>query len=354
MLVPHPLSRLAFVTVLTALAVPVAATSHAYGSVDIAYTRAALMRLDTRAAVERAALLQPLGARIRRRRLQLSVDDLLSASSDKDRALQINAAGDKIVSARLSGQDIVARGVDYDAASGLMAIAAVSQVLLYDPASGAVTVVAGPVGGAFDFANDVAFDGAGGLIIVDEGAETVARLPNDGAVWRYDLAGAELVEIAMNRALSNPKLLARDKKGVIHFIDGGSGALVSPAFDVRWDVLYRLEGRKLNTVKVVWGGAGIQATAYDVDRGGWHWIVNVGELVRIKGNKFQQPCLPPYPLQFATGLSIVESGDAKVIDGADVLTKSRAIYTINTKCKVKLSTDRKLKGARSLAHVPAE
>jgi hypothetical protein len=235
-----------------------------------------------------------------------------------------------------------------------MAIAAVSQVLLYVPATGAVTVVAGPGGDEFEFANDVVFDGSGGLIIADQGAETNAQEPRDGSIWRYDLDSAELDEIATRRALSNPKLLARDGNGVIHFIDGGSGQLVSPVFDVRWDVLYRIQGRLLKTVKVVWGGAGIQATAYDVDRLGWHWIVNLGELIRIKGDRLQRPCLPPYPLQFATGLTIDDSGAAMVLDGADVITKSRTIYAIDNKCDVMLATDRRLKGSRGLTHVPAE
>ncbi len=353
MLIAKPVSRVAAGVALTVLALPVAATSHAPGSADIAITRAALMRFDTRVAHERAAVL-PSVDRGQARRLQLDVDDLLSASAVRHRAIQISAAGDKISSAKLKGQDFVPRGVDYSSDRGLMAIAAVSQVLLYEPATGAVVGVAGPGGGTFEFANDVVFDGSGGLIIADQGAETNAREPRDGAIWRYDLDSAELVEIATKRELSNPKLLARDRNGVIQFIDGGAGNLVSPVFDVRWDVLYRIQGRKLNIVQVVWNGAGIQATAYDVDRAGWHWIVNLGELVRIKGAKFQQPCLPPYPLQFATGLTLTDSGDAMVLDGADVVTNRRAVYAIDNRCVVTLSTQRKLKGARGLAHVPGE
>jgi len=354
MLLAQPLPRLALAAALAVLIVPVVATSHPHGSADIALTRAALMRLDTQVARARAAHVPPISPRRRSRRLQLEVDDLLTASSSRNRALQISEAGDKVTSARLKGQKFVPRGVDYDPVSGLMAIAAVSQVLLYAPATGELAVVVGPVDGAFEFANDVAFDGVGGLVIADQGLETNEQEPRDGAVWRYDLDTAELVQIAMNRPLSNPKLLAVDKNGVIHVIDGAAGGLVSPAFEARWDVLYRLEGKKLNSVRVVWGGTGIQATAYDMDRTGAHWIMNLGELVRIKGGKFQRPCLPPYPLQFATGLTIDDNGDAMVIDGADVLTKKRAIYVIDNRCEVTLSTDRKLKGSRGLTHVADE
>lgn len=354
MLIALPASRLAAGVTLAVLAVSGAATSYPARRTDVALTRAALIRIDAQAAREQAARLLPIDARASFKRLQLEVDDLLSASAVRNRAIQISATNNKTSSAKLKGQNFVPRGVDYHAGRGLMVIAAVSQVLLYAPATGVVAVVPGPAGGAFEFANDVVFDGAGGLVIADQGADTNALEPRDGAIWRYDLDSEELVEIALNRELSNPKLLARDKHGVIHFIDGGSGKRVSPVFDVRWDVLYRLQGRKLNSVQVVWGGVGIQATAYDVDRTGWHWIMNLGELVRIKGTNFKQPCLPPYSLQFATGLTIADSGAASVLDGADVLTNRRAIYTLDKACVATLGTTRKLKGARGLTHVPDE
>jgi len=354
MLNAKPASRLAVAVALAVLAVPLAATSDSLESADVAIMRAALIRLDTQGARAQATMAAPPDARAQVKRLQLDVDDLLSASSARNRAIQISAGSNKVASAKLKGQDFVPRGVDYDRDRGLMAIAAVSQVILFAPATGDVALVAGPGGGAFEFANDVVFDGVGGLVIADQGAETNDQEPRDGAVWRYDLDSAELVEIAMSRQLSNPKLLARDRNDAIHFIDGGSGALVSPAFDARWDVLYRIEGRRLNNVKVVWGGAGIQATAYDVDRAGWHWMMNLGELVRVKGAKLLRPCLPPYPLQLATGLTIGDSGDARVLDGADVLTKGRAVYAIDNTCGVTLSADRKLKGSRGLTHVPGE
>lgn len=354
MLIAIPVSRLAAGVTLAVLAVSGAATSYPARRTDVALTRASLIRIDAQAAREQAARLLPIDARASFKRLQLEVDDLLSASAVRNRAIQISAANNKTSSAKLNGQNFVPRGVDYHAGRGLVAIAAVSQVLLYAPATGEVAVVPGPAGGAFEFANDVVFDDAGGLVIADQGAETNAQEPRDGAIWRYDLDSEELVEIALKRELSNPKLLARDRHGVIHFIDGGSGARVSPVFDVRWDVLYRLQGRKLNSVQVVWGGAGIQATAYDMDRSGWHWIMNLGELVRIKGTKFKQPCLPPYSLQFATGLTITDSGATIVLDGADVLTHRRAIYTLDNACVATLSTTRQLKGARGLTHVPDE
>ncbi len=345
-----PVSRVVVAGAIAVLAVPMAATSSPQGQGDVALTRSALIRLDAEVARKRALELPPIGARAQLRRLQLEPGDLLSATSVRNRALQVKAGGGRVLAAKLKGQDFIPRGVDYDPVSGLLAIAAVSQVLLYAPATGKASVVAGE----FDFANDVVFDGAGGLVIVDQGAETNDEMPLDGAVWRYDLATAEIAQIATNKELSNPKLVARDKKGVIHFIDGGSGDLVSPVFDVRWDVLYRIEGKKLNRVKAVWDDAGIQATAYDIDRTGWHWIINVGELVRIRGTKFQQPCLPPYPLLFATGLTVDNNGDALVLDGADVLTKTRTIRAIDSNCEVTLRTARKLKGSRGLTHVPDE
>lgn len=340
-------SRFAVAGAIAALAVPVAATSRHQASGDVAITRAALIRLDTQVARERATTLPAIRTGAQFKRLQLAPGDLLSATAVRNRALQVKAAGNRVIGARLKGQDFVPRGVDYDEASGLMAIAAVTQVLLYEPAAGKVTVV----GAEFDFANDVVFDADGGLVIADQGAETNAQIPLDGVLWRYDLATEEIAAIATSKGLSNPKLVALDKKGVIHFIDGGSGDLVSPAFDVRWDVLYRVEGKKLTRAKVVWDDAGIQATAYDIDRTGWHWIMNLGELVRIRGAKLMQPCLPPYPLLFATGLTVDGNGDATVLDGADVLTKTRAIFGIDSSCVVAPRTDRKLKGSRGLAVV---
>ncbi len=294
--------------------------------------------------------LAPIAARAQLKRLQLDPDDLLSATEVRDRVMQLKPDSGAIVGAKLKGLDFIPRGVEYDATTGLIAIAAVSQVLLYSPTNGDATMVAG----VFDFANDVVFDGVGGLIVADQGVETNAEQPRDGALWRYDLESGEIERVAPKRKLSNPKLLARDKKGVVHFIDGGAGDLVSPVFDVRWDILYRLDGKKANRVSVVWDGTGIQATAYDIDSGGWHWIMNLGELVRVRGTKFQRPCVPPDPLLFATGLTVDDSGQAMVLDGADVLTKGRAIYAIDSQCVATLSTDRKLKGSRGLTHVPDE
>jgi len=350
MSIAKPVSRVVFAAAIAVLAVPAAATSRPRGIGDVALARASMIRLDTEVARERAATMAPFGERAQFRRLQLEPGDLLSATPARNRALQLKAVSNKVLGAKLVGHDFTPRGVDYDPVSGLLAIAAVSQVLLYAPATGAVTVV----DAEFDFANDVVFDDDGGLVVADEGVETTERLPFDGALWRYDLDTAEIVQIATGKRLSNPKLVARDRQGVIHFVDGGSGDLVSPVFDVRWDILYRLAGKKLNRVKVVWGDAGIQATAYDIDRRGWHWLMNLGELVRVRGTAFAQVCLPPYPLLFATGLTIDGNGDAIVLDGADVLTKGRAIYQIDSKCRVTLRTNRKLKGSRGLTHVPDE
>ena len=340
-------SRVAVASVIAILALPVAATSSNQGHGDVAITRAALLRLDAEVARERATSTPTLRADVQSKRLRVQSGDLLSATSVRNRVLQLKADSTRLIGAKLKGHSFTPRGVDYDEVSGLLAIAAVGQVLLYTPATGDVVVIAAD----FDFANDVVFDNDGGLIIADQGTETNALMPRDGVLWRYDLATAEITSIATSRPLSNPKLVALDRKGVVHFIDGGAGDLVSPVFDVRWDVLYRVEGKKLNRVKVVWDDAGIQATAYDIDRAGWHWMMNLGELVRIKGAKFVQPCLPPYPLLFATGLAIDDDGDAMVLDGADVLTKARAIYDIDSSCQVSLRTAKKLRGSRGLAVV---
>jgi hypothetical protein len=352
-----PVSRLSAVVALAALALPVVATSGVARPDDVAAARAELIRRDSRRAhraADRVVLEEPLAALARRRGLSVNGGDVLSSSDVKNRVIHVENAAGKVSYVKVKGPALVPRGVDYDAESGQMAIAAVDQVVLLTLETGDAFVVPGHAEGAFEFANDVVFDGNGGLIIADQGLELTAKEPTDGSVWRYDLITGELTEIATSKQLSNPKLLARDKRGSVHFIDGGAGELVSPSFDVRWDLLYRVEGNTLARVKSVWKDAGIQATAYAIDAKGWHWIVNLAELIRIKGSKMERPCLPPYPLLFGTGLTIAADGEARVMDGASVLNRSRTIFTITTECVVDGKANRKLKGARGLTHVPDE
>jgi len=354
MLAARFVPRLVVVSALIALALPMVATSGVATLADVAISRAELMRRDTRrahrATARHAVPAASLHADLARRRMKLRGGDLLSASVVKNRAVQIKGGAGKVTYGKVKTPPLSPRGVAYDPSSGLMAIASVDQVALYD----AATNKSSAVPAIFDFANDLVFDANGGLIIADQGAETTAINPTDGKLWRYDLETEELTEIGTSRKLSNPKLLARDKNDMIHFVDGGAGVLVSPAFDVRWDVVYRLEGKGLSRVKVVWKDAGVQATAYAIAPNGWHWIVNLAELVRLKGKNFERPCLPPYPLQFATGLTIDKDGMVNGMDGANVLTKDRMVFTIDSSCIVSGKPDKKLKGARGIAHVPNE
>ncbi|NKB86848.1 MAG: hypothetical protein GKS06_01310 [Acidobacteria bacterium] len=342
--------------VLVLLLTPSPANSRAATSVDRAIANAELIDREMGRARRAAEAFGPVAPRqtAARRRLTLTPGDSLTASTANNKVLQVKAGTGKVVSSKVKGGSLEPRGVDYHPGLGLMAIAAVNQVVLWDPAAGKTTPVPGPDGGDFEFASDVLFDRAGGLVIADQGEELGSSSPTDGAVWRYGLETGELIQIATGKALVNPKLLARTKKGVIHIVDGSGGPLVSPVTEARWDAVYLVEGKNLTRVKPVWTKPGVQATAYAISDSGWHWVVNVGELVRFKGKKFEQRCLPPFPMTFGTGVFLNADGTAAVMDGANVVTKDRALLTLAADCTTTGKADRKLKGARGLTHVPAE
>jgi sugar lactone lactonase YvrE len=211
-----------------------------------------------------------------------------------------------------------------------------------------------PESGAFDFANDVVFDTRGNLLIADMGEVTGARKPQDGAIWRYVLTTADLEVIPAKKKLSDPKLLARDAKGTIFFLDGEAGDLAAPPFDVRWDVLYEIGGAKQNKFRVTWSEPGLQGTAYAIDSSGWHWVVNLAELVRVKGGKIRNPCLPPYTIAFATGLAFSPGGDAHVSDGSDVVGRARRVAELDSECVATPVASARLNGIRGLAGVDSE
>ncbi len=326
----------------------------------LALERRRLVRADANLAQREDRQLAPSrvvsGADLRR--LTPEPGELLSVTEKRFRALEFNLDPPAGVKGKKVKSSFVARGVAFDSVSGLLAIAAVSRVLLFDVAKtrNNLTELASPAGQAasFGFANDVLFDGRGGLIIADQGATVSGQAVVDGRLWRYDLETGEFTILAPRKELFNPKLLARDTNGNVYFVDGEGGPLMTPLFPDRWDSIWRITGKKLTKVKRVWNGVGIQATAFDVDPAGRYWFANLAELALIVSGVLRLPCPFPLPFEFATGLIAGKQGTAFVLDGADVRTTGRWLYGVDLNCTTnEILFGSKLAGSRGLANVEA-
>jgi hypothetical protein len=277
--------------------------------------------------------------------IELKPGDMLTATTVKRATLRITIAGNKARVKRATlDTDFIPRGVTVDNNSGAVAIAAVSQVLIYDPSGGLVEVLTEPEGpgSAFGFVNAVLFDRAGLLIIADQGAVVGEREPADGRLWSYDRATGQFTRLASKRAFSDPKLLAVDTKGRILVVDGNSGPLVTPLLDVRYDLVYRLTGRKRKGARPIFREPGLQATAFAVHPDETMWFGSFDELVIADGSVLTRPCPVPSPLAFVTGLAVNAEGVAFALDGANVVTTKRFLYEIDSSCSV----SRKVSGRR--------
>lgn len=324
--------------------------------------RSLLSRADADAAQRMSRVLPGLDltnlvAGFRGRPLILSPGELLSATARKSAAIRV-IFEETSVRARLNKFDglFVPRGVDYDPDRNLLAIAAVSQVLVLDGATGTVTVLLSPETDRqrFGFANDVLFDGNGGLVIADQGDEASGRRPRDGALWRYDLETGGFVPLGARRRLRNPKLLARHFDGTIYFVDGEAGPRITPGLEFRYDTVYRLAGSVLDKAKRFYNAAGIQATAFDIGPDGRFWFGNVSEIVTLQDNVLSVPCALPAPFQFVTGIAVGSDDAAYVLDGASVVAGKRTLYEVDQACAATVQLEGgKLTGARGLAQVAA-
>lgn len=324
--------------------------------------RSLLSRGDTDVAKRMSRLrarleVTDLVAGFRGRPLVLSPGELLSATARKSAAIRVTV-DETSVRARLNKLDglFVPRGVDYDPDRNLLAIAAVSQVLVVDGATGTLSVLLSPATDRqrFGFANDVLFDGNGGLVIADQGDEASGRLPRDGAIWRYDLETGDFLRLGARRRLSNPKLLARHFDGTIYFVDGEAGPRITPALDLRYDTVHRLAGRVLDKAKRFYNDAGIQATAFDIGPDGRFWFGNVTEIVTLQDNVLSVPCALPAPFQFVTGIAVGSNDAAYLLDGASVVAGKRTLYEVDQACTATTQlVGGKLTGARGLAQVDA-
>lgn len=267
--------------------------------------------------------------------IKLKDGDLLAATPKKSAALRVTLKGNK---ARIKPvplrETFVPRGVAVDNGTGVMAIAAVSRVVLYDTASGDVQVLTGPEEAPFAFVNDVLFDGDGLLIVADQGESVGTQLPADGRVWEYDRGTGAYRQIGTKRQLSNPKFLALDDRGRIHIVDGNSGPRVTPLLDVHYDTVWQIAGVTRKRVKPVYRDAGLQATAFTIDDEGTRWFGSLDEIVLLDGRALATPCPLPAPLSFVTGMAIDGEGRVLVMDGSDLDGKQRTVYEIDASCAV--------------------
>ena len=370
---PRNLSRLTLpqvllVALLVAILIllPAAATAGAQigtpadASVTVALERRRLIRADEHAAQREdrrlgtGRVISPayLGG------LNPEPGDLLSVTEKRFRALEMTVEDPIGIVAKKVKSKFVVRGVDFDSTSGLLAIAAVSRVLLFEVSKNRNNLTdltaPGELAESFGFANDVVFDGRGGLIIADQGAVTGGNTVADGRVWRYELEAGEFSQLAPRRELFNPKLLALDSSGNVYFVDGEGGPLITTVFPDRWDAIWRIRGKNLSTVKQVWNRQGVQATAFDIDKAGRYWLANLAELALIVNNVLRLPCPLPLPFEFVTGLVAAKNGTAFVLDGATVKTMSRWLYGVDIVCTTnEILSGKKLAGARGLAGVEA-
>ena len=329
-------------------------------TVAVALERRRLLRADEHAAQREDRRLDAgrVIAVADLRRLSPEPGELLSVTEKRFRALEFDIETPVGVTAKKLKTTFVARGVAFDSTSGLLAIAAVSRVLLFEVSKTRNNLIEltapGQLAESFGFVNDVLFDGRGSLIIADQGAVVGGQTLADGRVWRYDLESGEFSQLAPRKELFNPKLLARDSSGNVYFVDGEAGPLISTLFTDRWDGIWRITGKNLTKAKLVWKQAGIQATAFDIDAAGRYWLANLAELVLVVGGELRLPCPFPLPFVFVTGLVTDKNGTAFVLDGADVRTKRRWLYGIDIACTTsEILSGSKLQGARGLASVEA-
>lgn len=326
-----------------------------------ALERHALRAADVARAVQRArarpvaALPTPL--RTLRGGPVPQAGDLVTSAGSLARAIRIvqkNRRG-RIVRDALA-EAFVSRGIAHDALTGLVAIAAVDRVVLYEPATGALTSLREMGGGeTLQFANDVLFDDEGLLIIADQGASATGKEPTDGRLWQYDPTTGAVKRLAGRRKLSNPSLLAADSSGRVHLVDSEAGSLLSPLLGVRWDLVFRLRGAKRKGARRVFNGEGLQATAFDIGPDDRMWFGNVSEIAILDGKQLLMPCpVGELPFEFIGGMAVLGEDEARVADGADVITPRRWIYDVDDDCSARIRfKGRKLNGIRGLAPVVA-
>jgi len=293
----------------------------------------------------------------RARPLTLKPGDLLSATSHQHAALRITLKATRVAVKKAPLKELfVPRGMAYDAASGIVAVAAVSRVLLFDTVTGDVVMLLEPdgEGSSFGFVNDVLFDENGKLLIADQGHVASGREPYDGRIWEYDPADGKIVRRVQRKKLSNPKLLAMDSAGRIYVVDGESGRTFNPLVPVTFDRVLRLQGRERKSARPIYKGDGLQATAFGIDAKDRLWFGSVNELAILDGNTLTFPCAIPGPFVFATGLDFEEDGTTMVMDGTDLLPGKRTLWETDDACTVnERASGGRLGEARGLAVVGA-
>lgn len=313
----------------------------------LAVERAAALRADllrARAAAEILGAGAPDRSRSVAAPLALASGDLLSATAKGSELIVMRPRGNKVkVMAVPVGHDFVPRGIDVSA-GGLVAIAAVSQVLLYDPATDDLRVYTRPEGqgSRFGFATDVQFDRKGKLLIADMGAEPIGKSPTDGRLWQLDPDTDAIVRLAARRPLSNPKLLALDSKGRVLVVDGEGGLPIAPLVDGHYDFVYVLKGKQRAGAKPVFREPGLQATAFDIDAEDRAWFGLVGEVVTLQGGSLSYPCMSPPPFTFLNGLIVDGEDTAQALDGTDGLPGPRVLWQVDGSCEA----TRRLQGPR--------
>ncbi len=317
--------------------------------------RTAILRDDQAALI--ASRMPTDGSPVLRQRprLMLKPGELVSATERKFSAVRV-ILEEPESRAKLMPLDeqFVPRGVDYDADRKLLAIAAVSRVLLFDTVASVTTVLQSPLVelDSFGFANDVMFDGAGKLLIADQGETTGARVPADGSIWEYDLETGDFTQLAIRQPLANPKLLAQDPSGTIYFVEGAGGPLITPAFEFRYDAVMFLVGKKRQGARRFYTGPGVQATGFDIAPDGRFWFANVAEIALLQDDVLSLPCALPLPFRFLTGLAIASETAGYVLDGTDLQPGKGALYGVTVACAATLELEgNKLNQARGLALV---
>lgn len=335
-----------------AASAPAAARQRAVGWRQQAMVRTDAIRGDlvqARAAADLVATSR--AARRRLAPLALAPGDLLSVSSDKGDLLTVTIKGSRSrVTAVPLETEFVARGIDVTP-GGLVAIAAISQVLLYDTVTGDLRIYTEPdgEGSSFGFAADVLFDDKGKLIIADMGGEPLEKSPTDGRIWQLDPATETFTRLASRRALSNPKLLALDSRGRVIFVDGEAGLPITPLATGRYDVVYRIKGARRLVAQPLFRDPGLQATAFHIDASDRYWFGAVGEIVLLEGKTLTYPCTVPPPFGFLTGLVGNDDDTVYAADGVDQLPGRWRIVEVSAVCEsASRAQGARIDGARGL------
>ena len=285
--------------------------------------------------------------------------DLLTARGEAAVLVQVRLGGGKsrLRSTALE-QAFVPRGMDYDEERRLLAIAAVSRVILYNVDTGELVAIEGPGdsgGERFGFASDVAFLGDG-LLIADLGEVTSGQQPTDGSLWRLELNSNTVERLASKRKFSNPRLIAVDSTGVPLLVDGEAGPFIAPGLDLRYDRVYEIRGSKLARAKVRFRDPGLTASALAIDSDDRLWFGTVTDLGILLPGGLAQPCDFSAPFDFVTGIGFSSAGKAFAIDGSDAVNGTkRMIYLVNDRCRVRRKAGGgRVAGARGLAIVGAD